>query len=384
MAFKRYLSLNLPENQSAFLWGARKTGKSTFLKETFPKALHVDLLKADVFQHYARRPQGLREELKSVTDPFTIIVDEVQKIPILLDEIHSLIEEKKNLQFVLCGSSARKLKQTGANLLGGRAWRYMFVPLCYPELKELNWDFIFNRGLIPSHYLSSAIEQNLTAYLYDYILTEVHMEANLRKRETFTRFWDILGFCHGEMINFSNIARDCGVSSKTVMTYFEILEDMYLGYFLRPYKVRSSRQIIQEIPKFYLFDTGLATYLKRYTFKEMRGADAGASFEHYVFLELMAYKLLTAKRDHIFYWRTKNTHEVDFIIQDMAFEVKISTPIEKRDLKNLLVFAEENSASLHVISLEPRKRIMTCDNKEITVWPIQEFLEALWSHTLWN
>lgn len=384
MAFKRYLSLDLPQNQSAFLWGARKTGKSTFLKETFPNALRIDLLKADVFQHYARRPQGLREELQSVIDPFTVVVDEVQKIPILLDEIHSLIEEKKNVQFVLCGSSARKLKQTGANLLGGRAWRYMFMPLCYPELQELNWDFIFNRGLVPSHYLSPAIEQNLTAYLYDYILTEVHMEATLRKRETFGRFLDILGFCHGQMINFSNIARDCGVSSKTVMTYFEILEDMYLGYFLRPYRVRSSRQIIQEVPKFYLFDTGLANYLKRYTFKEMRGPDAGASFEHYVFLELMAYKLLNAKRDHIFYWRTKNTHEVDFIVQDMAFEVKISTPIEKRDLKNLLVFAEENNISLHVISLEPRKRVMTHDNKEITVWPIQDFLAALWSHSLWK
>jgi predicted AAA+ superfamily ATPase len=384
MAFKRYLSLNLPEGQSAFLWGGRKTGKSTFLKEAFPKALHIDLLRADVFQHYVRRPQGLREELKSITDPFTVIVDEVQKIPILLDEIHGLIEDKKNLQFILCGSSARKLKQTGANLLGGRAWRYMFVPLCYPELKELNWDFIFNRGLIPSHYLSPSTEQNLTAYLYDYILTEVHAEANIRKRETFTRFLDILGFCHGTMINFSNIARDCGVSSKTVMTYFEILEDMYLGYFLRPYRTRSSRQIIQETPKFYLFDTGLANYLKRYTFKEMRGMDAGASFEHYVFLELMAYKLLTAKRDSIYYWRTKDKHEVDFIIQDMAFEVKISTPIEKKDLKNLVVFAEENKASLHVISLEPRKRIMTCDNKEVTIWPIQEFLEELWSHTLWT
>ena len=383
MHFKRYLPLELPANQSSFLWGARKTGKSTFLKEKFPDALHIDLLQADVYQGYLRHPEKLREELNAFENPLTVVVDEVQKVPALLDEIHGLIESKKNLRFILCGSSARKLKQTGANLLGGRAWRHMFLPLCYPEIKELNWEHIFNRGLIPSHYTSPFTEKNLASYLYDYVLTEVHLEANLRKRDTFSKFLDALGFCHGSILNYSNIARDCGVNSRTVMSYFEILEDMYLGYFLRPYRSRERRQTVQEAPKFYLFDTGLANYLKRYTFTEMRGADAGASFEHYIFLELMAYKLLVEKREEITYWRTKEGHEVDFIFQDKAFEVKISTPIEKRDLKGLLVFGQQHDMSLNVISLEKRKRLMIVDGKEITIWPVQEFLQSLWSHTLW-
>ncbi len=384
MHFKRYLTFHLPDQQSAFLWGARKTGKSTFLKEKFPTAVYIDLLRADVYQGYLRKPEKLREEFRGFTDPLTIIIDEVQKVPILLDEIHGLIEDRKNLQFILCGSSARRLRQPGVNLLGGRAWRFMFLPLCYPEIQELNWSHIFNRGLIPSHYVSPSWEKNLAAYLYDYVLTEVHLEADIRKKESFARFLDVLGFCHGTLINYTNIARDCGVNSKTVMTYFEILEDMYLGYFLRPFRSRSSRQIVQKTPKFYLFDTGVANYLKRYEFKEMRGADAGASFEHYVFLELMAYKLLTDKRDNIFFWRTKEKHEVDFIVQDMAFEVKISTPIEKNDIKNLLIFAQDHAMSLHIISLEHRKRVMREGTKEVTVWPIQDFLEALWGGDLWK
>lgn len=258
---QRYLSLDLPKGQSCFLWGARKTGKSTFLKERFKGSLYIDLLQADVYQAYFREPHRLRQELLALPPNAPVILDEVQKVPMLLDEVHGLIEAQKGFQFILCGSSARRLKSSGANLLGGRAWRTMFVPFCYPELKTLNWMRIFNHGLIPSHYMSDNPEKSLASYLYDYILTEVQFEANLRKRDTFVRFLDALGFCHGEMINYSNIARDCGVDSKTVRTYFEILEDMYLGYFLPPYRSTMSRQTIQEAPKFYLFDTGIAHYL---------------------------------------------------------------------------------------------------------------------------
>ncbi len=380
---KRFLSFSLPQAQSCFLWGARKTGKSTFLKTHFSGATYIDLLQADVYQTYLRSPHYLRQEITAHPHNSLITIDEVQKVPALLDEVHSLIESHKNLQFILCGSSARRLKSSGANLLGGRAWRYMFVPFCYPELKTLDWKRIFNHGLIPSHYFSESPQKSLASYLYDYLLTEVQFEANLRKRDSFARFLETLGFCHGEMINFSNIARDCGVDGKTVRTYFEILEDMYLGYFLYPYRARINRQTIQEVPKFYLFDTGIANYLKRYEFKEIRGEEAGKSFEHYLFLELMAYKLLTEKRDPINYWRTKEGYEVDFIVQDQAFEVKISTPIEKKHLKGLLLFGEYYKAKLHVISLEPRKRILTIDGQEITVWPVQEFLDELWANCIW-
>ena len=381
---QRCLKLDLPQGQSCFLWGARKTGKSTFLKENFPQATYIDLLKADVYQSYLRDPSRLRQEILANTLSSLIILDEVQKVPLLLDEVHWLIEAQKNLQFILCGSSARRLKSTGANLLGGRAWRYNFLPLCYPEMKSLDWKRIFNHGLIPSHYLAEKPTKHFAAYLSDYLLTEVQFEAKLRNRDHFARFLETLGFCHGELINYSNIARDCGVDSKTVRSYFEILEDMYLGYILSPYRSRVSRQTIQEASKFYLFDTGIANYLRNYEFKDMRGAEAGKAFEHYIFLELMAYKLLTEKRDPLNFWRTKEGHEVDFIVQNQAIEVKISSSIEKRDLKGLLLFGEHYGAKLNIISFEPRKRLAIVDGQEVTLWPVQDFLDTLWAGEFWT
>jgi len=385
MNIVRYLDLVLPGKQSCFLWGARKTGKSTYLKSRFPNAKYLDLLQADEYQIYYRNPERLREEIQGKEDISTIIIDEVQKVPLLLDEVHHLIESNKNLQFILCGSSARRLKQTGANLLGGRAWRYMFLPLCYPEIKELNWNKIFNQGLLPDHYLATGlVPKFLAAYLFDYILPEVQFEANLRKRDAFVRFLDVVGISNGEMINFSNIARDCGIDAKTVRTYFEILEDMYLGYHLYPYRSRTKRQIITETPKFYLFDVGLVNYLRRYEYKEMIGFEAGKSFEHYIFLELIAYKYLKDKRDEIFYWRTKEGHEVDFIVQDNAFEVKISSSIKPSHLKGLLEFKKDTAFKLHIICFEKKKRIMTINNQEIHIWPVQEFLDSLWDGEIWS
>jgi predicted AAA+ superfamily ATPase len=377
---KRLLNIELPDGQSCFLWGARKTGKSTFLRGHFLNALYVDLLDAQVYQSYLSYPGRLAEHVRAHPEKSVIILDEVQKIPFLLDEVHRMIEKYKDKSFILCGSSARRLKETGANLLGGRAWRYVFVPLCYPELHTLDWQKIFTHGLIPSHYLEeNSVKRSLSAYLFDYVLPEVQFEANLRKRDNFARFLDMLGFSGGELINYSNIARDCGVDAKTVRTYFEILEDMYLGYYLRPYQTRDTRQSIQQMPKFYLFDVGLASYLRRFDFKDMTGSEAGKSFEHYVFLELMAYKLLKNIRDDIYFWRTKEGYEVDFIFQNHAFEVKITQSFRKSDIQGLLAFSKNNTHQLHIISLEPRKRILSIEQKEITIWPIQEFLDVFWS-----
>lgn len=385
MLIKRFLSLQLPDNQSCFLWGARKTGKSTFLKEQFPKSLHINLLKADTYQKYFQNPERLREELIAISGERTIIIDEVQKVPLLLDEVHYLIEELQTIRFILCGSSVRKLKSTGANLLGGRAWRYLFHPLCYPELQELNWYKIFNHGLIPNHYLAkSNINKFLASYIYDYILPEVQYEANLRQRERFAKFLDVAAISNGEMIVYNNIARECCIDAKTVNTYFEIMEDMYLGYHLYPYRKKVKRQIITETPKFYLFDTGVANYLKKFKFNEMTGTDVGKAFEHYVFLELMAYKNLNEKEDHINYWRSKEGYEVDFIIQDQVFEVKITNNVNKQHLSGLLQFSKEHDFKLNLICLERTKRLTSVGGKEITIWPIEDFLSELWSHHIWN
>jgi uncharacterized protein len=377
----RFLPLDISSGKSCFLWGARQTGKTTYLKRRFPEARFIDLLEADTYQRYLLNPQRLREELELSQEKSLVVIDEVQKVPALLDEAHGLIE--KGFQFILCGSSARRLKQTGANLLGGRAWRHHFLPLCYPELKTLDWEKIFNHGLIPSNYLFDDYEKNLAAYLYDYLVSEVQYEAQLRKRDSFVRFIDVLGTCHGEMISFANIARDCGVSGKTVRTYFEILEDMYLGYFVYPYQEKIKRQTIQETPRFYLFDTGLANYLKKYKWQEMRGVDAGRAFEHYLFLELTAYKLLTEKRDLISYWRTKEGDEVDFIIQKNAIEIKMSSSIDKRHLKGLLTFNKYHKFNLHIVCLEKEKRKVKIEDQEIIIWPVEEFLKTLWDNNFW-
>jgi predicted AAA+ superfamily ATPase len=386
MKVERFLKIDLPEGQSCFLWGARKTGKSTYLKETFPNAYTINLLEADIFRKYYHQPERLRQELEADPSISLVIIDEVQKIPLLLDEIHYLLETYKKITFILCGSSVRRLKSTGANLLGGRAWRYLFHPFCYPELKELNWEKIFNKGLIPNHYLNQSQDHTnkaLASYLYDYILPEVQFEANLRNRDSFARFLDLIGLSNGEMIVYSNIARDCGIDAKTVKTYFEILEDMYLGYYLMPFRNQSKRQTISETPKFYFFDTGLANYLRRYTYTSMEGVEAGKAFEHYVFLELKAFQNLNEKRDPITYWRTKDGYEVDFIFQQYAVEVKLSDSIQKQHLKGLLKLGKEHSFSLNIVCLENKKRIITMNEQHITIWPIKDFLEALWNNTLW-
>ena len=228
------------------------------------------------------------------------------------------------------------------------------------------------------------IEKFLASYLYDYILPEVQFEANLRKRETFARFMEVIGISNGEMIKYSNIARDCGIDAKTVKVYFEILEDMYLGYQLYPFKSKVKRQVITETSKFYFFDTGLANYLRQYEYNGMVGVEAGKSLEHYIFLELVAYKNLCEKRDQIFYWRTKEGYEVDFVVQEQAFEVKLSNSVNKSHFKGLIEFNKDHNFKLNVICLEPKKRVTVIDGKEIIIWPVQEFLEMLWSHEIWN
>jgi predicted AAA+ superfamily ATPase len=213
-------------------------------------------------------------------------------------------------------------------------------------------------------------------------LPEIHLEANIRSSQGFTRFLDILGFSQGELLNYNNISRDCAVSAKTIKTYFEILVDMYLGHFLYPFTKKGSREVIKETPKFYLMDTGISHFLKKYTFAGFKGMEAGKAFEHYLFLELNAHKDLNDLDHSIHFWRTKDgIHEVDFVLQDgqIGIECKISTPIEKRDLKSLILFGELYNSKLHVVSLESRKRLMKIEGQEITIWPIEDFLNELWA-----
>ena len=385
MSIKRLLNMDLPKHQSAFLWGARKTGKSTYLTEHFPDSIYYDLLKTDELTRLLASPHFLREELLAApTEQLVhpVIIDEIQKVPMLLNEVQWLIENKK-ISFILCGSSARKLKRGAANLLGGRAWRYNFYPLVYKEIHNFDLLRALNHGLLPSHYLSNQPTRMLRAYIGDYLTEEIQAEALVRNLHKFARFMDLVGFSHGDMLNYTNIARDCGIDAKTVKEYYQILVDTLIGYYIYPYHEKAKRELIQATPKFYLFDTGVANYLSKRKIETLKGDMAGASFEHFILMELIAYFGLHELDEQIYYWRSKNGLEVDFVLNngDVAIEVKISSSPDLSDLKGIRAFCEDYQPKhALVVCLAPRKRLLTkINDTSIEILPWQEFLENLWN-----
>jgi len=384
--FDRIMKFSLPEQQSIFLWGARQTGKSSFLERYYPDSLYFDLLDMQLFLHYTQSPYLFREELLNqpqdkLQNP--IIIDEFQKVPALLNEVHLLIEKHK-LQFILCGSSARKLKTQSTNLLGGRAWVYHFFPLVYPEIPNFDLLHALQYGLLPKHYLSSSkfIHKYLQAYIEVYLTDEIRNEGLVRNLSGFSRFLEMAGLCNGEMINMSNISRDCHVSRNTVEGYFQILIDTMLGSFIYPYNKKIKRDLLVAIPKFYLFDVGIANYLAHREVLQLKGDIAGKSFEHYMLMEIMAYRGIQQKRFDICYWRTKTGLEVDFILGDakVAIEIKISEQVHAQDLHGLKAFCEEHTDTKGIVvsqDLLPRK-LMLQNNISVDILPWRIFLERLW------
>ena len=376
---KRFLNIDLPRGKSAFLWGARKTGKSTYLKSNFSNSLYFDLLKSDVFFELNIHPERLREQLLNKKDlalQNPVIIDEVQKVPAILDEIHWLIENT-GMQFILCGSSARKLIKTHANLLGGRAWRYLMLPLIYPELDNPDLLRILNHGLIPSHYLEDNYKKSLISYTRDYLQEEIFNEGLTRNLPAFSRFFEAIGYSNGELINYSKFASDTGVSSKTIKEYFQILIDTLLGHYVLPFTKRAGRDILSKTPKFYLFDVGVAGILLNRKIEEEKGEMFGKAFEHYIFMELFAYHSYNDVLSPINYWRTKYGYEVDFVLANgsVAIEVKGSQNIRNKELKPIKEFIKDyNPKKAFVVCNEKNPR--TVNNIEILPWKI--FLEKLW------
>ncbi|RMI03526.1 MAG: ATP-binding protein [Calditrichaeota bacterium] len=375
----RLIDLQLPPGQSAFLWGPRKTGKTTYLKHRFPDSPVFDFLKTDLFLEFSKRPALLREQLSAREDrgiAQPIILDEVQKVPHLLDEVHWLIENK-GYSFILCGSSARKLKRGKANLLGGRAWHYEMFPLVSAEIENLDLLRALNHGLIPSHYLQENYRKSLKAYVQDYLKEEVFQEGLTRNIPAFSRFFDAMGYSHGELVNYSNIARESGVDSKTVREYYQILVDTLLGTFVLPFRKRQSRNVLSKAPKFYLFDVGVAGALTRRHLTEEKGELFGKALEHFIFMELRAHSALKELDYDIHFWRTKTGLEVDFILGggEVAIEVKGNRRIDPTMLRPLKAFIEEHS---------PRKSIVVCNEpveriaEGIHIMPWREFLTHLW------
>lgn len=378
---KRLLKIKLPKGQSAFLWGPRKTGKTSYLKEHFPDSLYYDFLKTDLFFELSKNPSLFRERLlakeeKNLTKP--IILDEVQKIPQILDEIHWLIENK-GLSFILCGSSARKLKRGQANLLGGRAWRYRLFPFVSAELENIDLLRALNHGMVPSHYLDDKnYKKSLIAYVQDYLKEEVFNEGLVRNIPAFSRFFDAIGYSHGELTNYSNIARDCGVGAKTVREYYQILVDTLLAIRLEPFKRRQSRNVIISAPKYYLFDVGVSGILTKRHLEDIKGEEFGKAFKHLILMEINAYRSYSESDFDINFWRTKSGLEVDFVLGkgEVAVEVKGSSRVDSRDLKSLKAFIEGYS---------PKKAVLVCNEKEkrvsgkIQIMPWRDFLSELWA-----
>lgn len=313
-----------------------------------------------------------------------IIIDEIQKAPLLLNEVHWLIENKK-ASFILCGSSARKLKRGAANLLGGRAWRFHFYPLVFPEVPKLDLLRVFKNGLLPANYLSNYPERMLRAYIGDYLKEEIQAESLVRNLPAFAKFIELIGYTNGQMLNYANIARDVGVDAKTIKEYYQIMVDTLVGYFVEPFNEKVKRDLIQSTPKFYLFDIGLANHLQQRTVSALKGEEASASLEHYILMELTAYLGLNEIDLPLNYWRSKSGLEVDFVLGRgrTAIEVKISANVSASDVKGLIAFSEDYQPEHAIIVCQaPRKRLLTTIGKtKIEVLPWQEFLENLWKGT---
>ena len=373
--YKRIFDIKSQLDEAMFLFGARQVGKSTLLQSEFEDAIYYDLLIPSIRKSFKRNPESFKEALSSKPEGTLVIVDEIQKVPELLDLVHWLMV-KKRLRFILSGSSARKLKKSGSNTLGGRAQPRTLYPLVWPEVTDFQLDKAVQNGMIPRHYLVDDATDRLEAYVDIYIKEEIREEAAVQDIDAFERFMEVAAISDGEMLNYSSIATDCGVSAKTVKAYFQILYDTLLGYEIPAYRKVIKRQIVQA-PKFYYFDVGLANYLMgRHDLK--RGSDDyGHAFEHYVMQEIIAYKGYYKRREEISYWHTYTHQEVDAVIGDakVAIEIKSSEQVKTRHKSGLKAFKEEHpDCRLILVSLDPITRI----SGDAELVYVTDFLKMLW------
>ena len=362
----------LAARKSLFLFGPRQTGKTALVRHALPAAKRYDLLDGDVFLTFSRRPAQLGEELGPADR--LVVLDEIQKLPALLDEAHRLIEQR-GIRFVLTGSSARKLRHGGVNLLGGRAPSRTLHPFVYRELGD---DFVLtralDRGLIPSIYASESPREDLRAYVGSYLKEEIAAEALTRNVPAFSRFLEVAALSHGTMLNYAQVASDAQVPVSTVREYFHILEDTLVARPLPAWTRSRTRKAIGTA-KHYFFDVGVARHLQHRSGLSPRSPEFGEAFEGYIFHELSTYLDYTEPAP-LAYWRSTSNFEVDFVLADStAIEVKAKDAVGDRDLRGLRALREEALLEHYlVVSLEARPR--TVDGIEILPWKV--FLERLW------
>jgi len=367
------------DDMSIFLFGARQTGKSTMLRKTYPTAIYIDLLDSEVYNRFSNKPGLLYEYYHTKEEGTLIIIDEIQQIPSIMNDVHRLISERQ-LKFILCGSSARKLRRQGYNTLGGRAYPCYLYPLVSAEIPDFDLDRALTHGMTPPIYTAKNAFRSLSAYVDVYLKEEVKAEALVRNLESFQRFLNIAAITDGEIVNYNNIAGDCWVSAHTVKEYFQILEDTLLGFTIPAYTKTIKRRLVQS-PKFYLMDVGLVNYILHRNELVQGTVEYGHSFEHFVMQELVAYISYNQKQEKLCYWRTHTGIEVDAIIgEHLAIEIKSATEVQNKHLKGLRAFREEHTDfKLMIVSLDKITR-QSEDGIQITY--IHDFLKQLWSGKL--
>lgn len=373
--YERALDLErLLKHRSIFLFGARQTGKSTLVHERLSDAVFFDLLEADTFRELSARPEYMRQTLPAGAR--RVVIDEVQKLPRLLDEVHLLIERDKDLRFVLTGSSARKLRRGGANLLAGRAWVTHLHPLVFAEVGPGRLIDRLNRGSLPAMLDSVMPHEDLAAYAGTYLAEEIRAEGLTRSFENFSRFLEVAATCNGEQINYTAVGSDTGVPPRTVREYFQILEDTLIGYQLPAFRKTIKRKPVAK-SKFYFFDVGLANTLLKRGEIQQRSESFGRALEHLIFLELRARLDYTRSNLPLHYWRSLSQIEVDFVLGErIAIEVKGKSRVTRRDHGGLRALSEDLDLDRKIIvCTEPRRR----REEDVEVIPVEEFLSDLWA-----
>ncbi len=375
----RYVNrhLNLPDDHF-FLLGPRGTGKSTVLKKRYPDALVIDLLLPDYFRSLSARPERLVELVDGNPKKRTVIIDEIQKVPDLLAVIHNLIERNDGRQYVMTGSSARKLRQQGVNLLGGRAVRRSMHPFTAAELGD-RFDLAdsLKHGLIPVIVQSADPLDALRAYVDLYVREEVMMEGLTRNAGNFSRFLEAISFSHGSVLNISSVARDCEIERKVVESYIGILEDLMIARRVPTFTRRARRQLTQH-PKFYFFDTGIYRGLRPAGPLDTPEEISGAALEGLILQHLMAWRDNRNLSVDVSFWRTRSGTEVDFVLYGTsvfaAIEVKHSDRVRPRDLTSLKSFQTDYPGSNTILLYRGKDRYLS-DN--VLVLPCADFLMSM-------
>jgi predicted AAA+ superfamily ATPase len=365
---------NAPK-QSFFLFGPRGTGKSTWLKSRYPTAFWIDLLELDQFRFYSAAPERLKEVIAAHSTQKVVVIDEVQKIPDILSVVHALIEEKKGIQFVLTGSSARKLRRVGVDLLAGRALLRHMPPFFAAELgNQFALQEALELGLLPLVRGSENPEESLKAYVGMYLKEEVQAEGLVRQIGDFARFLEIISFSHAAELVVSNIARECNISRKTVENYIQILQDLLLGYTISVFTKRAQRALAER-PKFYLFDAGIYRSLRPLRPLDVVQEMQGAALEGLVCQHLKSWVDAQVENYELAFWRTRSKLEVDFIVYGpktfLAIEVKHSATIHPSDLKGLEAFKADYPECTPIFLYRGVTRI---EKKGILCIPCEEFL----------